>query len=105
MHGLGFLVLIAIRLAVYYGGKRAAATGRPQPAWVASLQRSRRLRPSMMGWVVRGGLLLLAYLSLVNEQPLWLAFFLVAGLPQAVLGLLLIPAGVPYAAYYFTRVA
>ena len=105
MHGLGLALIIGIRLLLYYSGKRAVATGRPEPAWIASMRGRRTISPRVFGFALRGACLLGAFLSLVNGRVVWACALAVLGLPGGVLSLVLIPAGIPQLAYYFTRVS
>ena len=103
MHGLGLALIIGIRVLLYLSSKRAVATGRPEPAWVAAIRRRRRIAPRVFGFAVRGAFLLGAFLSFVNGRFAWACALAVLGVPGWVLSFVLIPAGIPQLAYYFTR--
>jgi hypothetical protein len=105
VHGLGLALILGIRLLLYFSGKRAVATGRPEAPWIAAMRGRRALSPRIFGFAVRGAFSLAAFLSLINGRLAWACALAVFGIPGWVLSFVLVPAGIPQLAYYFTRIS
>lgn len=93
----GIIALLAVRAVVHVMGKGSGQNGPTPPS---------EYKPSVVrftGFAIRSGFLLLAW-GLRRELSLqWLIAYVVCGAPGLVTELLLIPAGIPHLAYYFTR--
>lgn len=100
-----WLAIIVVRVVAYFLNKQAGQSGRPAPGWAAGINRIRFGTPRVFGFVVRVGLLLVAWLVYVDQQPgFWLYLCGLGVFPEAVSSTLLVPSGIPYVSYYFTRV-
>ena len=105
MHGLVLVAIIVVRLLAYWANKQATHAGRPPAAWAMSLVRSRAIAPWVIGFGVRGVFWTWAWVIWLNQGAnAWFCLCVIGAFPQLILRTLLIPAGIPHAAYYFTRV-
>jgi hypothetical protein len=65
----------------------------------------RAISPRVFGFALRGAFMLGAFLALINGRLAWACALAVLGVPGWVLSVVLIPAGIPRLAYYFTRLS
>ncbi|HYQ01485.1 MAG TPA: hypothetical protein VER96_22585 [Polyangiaceae bacterium] len=94
----GIIALVAVRAVVYAMGKRGGQGGGGGPPT--------EYKPFVVrftGYAVRAAFLVLAWALRRDLSIGWEISFVVWGAPSLVLELLLIPAGIPHLAYYFTR--
>lgn len=93
----GLIAMLAVRAVIYATRKRTGQTAGAPPSeykrWVVRVT----------GLAVRGAFLVGAWCLRHDIGIEWQIVCIASGLPGLVVELLLIPAGVPYVTYYFTR--